>query len=292
LKTRTGRNRLFVVNKKVIRIAAIALAVVVVIIVISTIVSSGKKSAVKHAAVEKLESVGVINVGLRGDLGPLCMYDSDTASYKGLEKDISDEVLKRIFQGNIIINFVEVDSETKDALLVTEDLDMSLGASIKGTTSGIDYTVSYLSDGSAFLVRKGEQTSQSQLSGTTIAVVQGTLEAAKVGKDKKTMNIENYFKSENINAAIKTYASYPEAIEALRVKFVSAVCAPETFLKLFGKSGMVLLSERFMPSNYCIQTRSSLEGFSGEVNDQLAAMESDGTMDSLIQKWNFPAQKK
>lgn len=292
MKRRTGRNRLFVIDKKTIKIAAIILTAIIAIVVIAVFVSSGKKTAEKHEAVEKLISVGVVNVGLRSDLGTLCMYDSKTKTYTGLEKDISDEILKRLFNGKIIIRYVDVDSETKDSLLVTGDADMSFGASINASTSGIDYSNTYFSDGSAFLVRNGEFTDQSQLNGATIAVVQGSLEATKIGKKTETMNIEVYLKSHNINANVKKYASYPEAVEALRVKFITAVCAPETFLKIFGKSGMVILPERFLPNDYCIETRSSLGGLVDSVNDKLNAMKKDGTLDSLLKKWNFTDYSK
>lgn len=283
---RTGRNRLFVINKRILILAGIALAVIAVIIGIVLLVSSGKKVAEKQEAIGEIKAAGVINVGLRGDIGYLCMYDKGSGTFKGMEKELSDEIIKRIFGSGILVNYVLVDSETKDALLLTGDLDMSLGASVTGSNSDIDYSASFYSDGSAFLVRKGEMTVQSSLSGKTIAVIQGSVPASKTA-DKKSTNIESYLKAQNINATVKVYASYPEAIEALRVKFVDAVCASEYFLKLFGKSGMVILPERFITNKYCVETRADLQGLSDAVSDQINALKKDETLDSLIKDWNL-----
>jgi aspartate/glutamate/glutamine transport system substrate-binding protein len=282
-----GKNRLFVINKKLLIIAGAVLAAIAVIVGIVLIVSSGKKVAEKNAAIERITAAGVINAGLRTDLGPLCMFDSETNTYKGLEKDIADNIISRIFGNDIIVNFVEVNSETKDALLLTGDLDISLGASVIGSTKGIDYSKSFYTDGSAFLVRKGEMTNEGGLAGSTIAVVQGSVPAGVSSKDKKTTNIEYYLKSYNLNATVKVYASYPEAVEALRVKYVTAVCASENFLKLFGRSGMVILPERFIPNKFCVETRTDLEGLRDAISEQLTAMENDGTLDALIKNYDL-----
>lgn len=281
-----ARKRLFIINKKLLIILGSVIAAALIIVVIVLLVSSGKKAAEKQATMEKIISAGVINVGLRTDLRPLCWYDDTTKSFDGLEKDLADELMSRLFGGKVIVNYIKVDSETRDALLLSGDIDIALGASVQGSTTGIDYSEAFFTEGSAFLVRSGEMTSEIGINGGVVAVVQGSVEAAKYGNDKKTTHIENYLGAKNINASVRVYASYPEAIEALRKKFLTAVCASETFLKIYGKSGMLLLPERFIPCGYCVETRSSLEALVISVNEALSAMRNDGTINNLLKKWN------
>lgn len=284
---RAGRNRLFNINRKYFRIAVAALVVVIAIIVIVLVASSNKKAADKQSAVNDVVRTGVVNIGLRGDIGKLCTYDEQTKTFSGLEKDIADELVKRLFPDGIIVNYVNSNSETKDSGLLQGTLDFSLGASVKGSTSGIKYTQSYYSDACAFLVLEGTMTSEDGLSGGKIGVVQGTYPAVKQTKDKNLTNLDGYLAEHNIQSFVKLYASYPEAVGALKDGFINGVCANEINLKLFGKAGMLILPERFMPISYCVEVRGTLGVFSEAVNDCLSDMKRDGTMDALIAKYEL-----
>lgn len=284
---KSGRNRLFLINIKYLKIAGAALAAVIVIAVAVMLISSGSERAQVKAAVDAVAEKGVINVGLRGDIGPLCKYDGETKSYSGLEKDIADELIRRLYPDGLLVNYVEVNSKTKDALLQTGELDISLGASTKGTVTGIKYTQPFFSDGNAFLVRQGEMTGEGGLSGGVVAVVQGTLPTTKEKTTDDLTRIETYLKSHKIDAAVRKFGSYPEAVEALREVHVTGVCANETFLKLYGRSGMLILPERFMPVGFCVQTSSELGKFYDAIEQALSDMKSDGTTDALLKKWEL-----
>ncbi len=285
-RMKSGRNRLFHINTKYFKIAGAALFAVFVIAVISWFVSQGNISAEKQNAVKAVASKSYINIGLRGDLGKLCLYDGATGTYSGLEKDIADEIIKRLFPDGIIVNYIGVNSETKDALLQTGDMDISLGASVKKGAADIYYSSPYFTDPSAFLVNEGEMTTVQGLSGNTVAVVHGSLAEAKPEGSKK-MNIETYLESNNISADVRVYASYPEAIEALQAGYVKGVCANEMFLLLFGRSGMLLLGEKCIPSDYCVQISEKLGAFGDAVNDVIKDMKKDGTMAQLLNKWQL-----
>jgi ABC-type amino acid transport substrate-binding protein len=110
--------------------------------------------------------------------------------------------------------------------------------------------------------------------------------------DENATLMSEYLKILDIEADVKEYASYPEAIQALRDGFVDAVCASETALTKFGKTGMLLLPERFMPSDYRICFSQSAGLFSQAVNDVIATMKQDGTLDMLIQKWDLVNYQK
>ncbi|MGI5850182.1 MAG: transporter substrate-binding domain-containing protein [Christensenellales bacterium] len=281
------KNHLFPIKKKYIKIIVSVLIAIVVLGIISLITSASRTQAEKKVSVDILKETGVINIGLRGDIRPLCTFDNQRGMYEGLEKDIADEIVSRIFIDGILVNFVLVNSETKDAFLESGDLDMSFGASIAGNAKGINYSASYYSDGSAFLVMEGSMTSQMGLNGGTIAVVQGSFVSGQNNKNKDLTNIEAYLNAHNIAASVKTFGSYPEAVEALRIGHVDGICANEIFLKLFGKSGMLILPERFLLNNYCIQVSSSLGAYNKVVDDTIAAMKEDGTLSKLIKKWNL-----
>ena len=281
------KRRLLVLKRKHIKIIIIVLAVAIAGIVLLLVTSANTQRSQKQHAVDTVAKAGVINIGLRGGIGSLCTYDEDTNTFNGLEKDVADEIVSRLFPDGIIINYVNVNSETKDSELLQGRIDISLGASINVKKSGINYTSSYFADGSAFLVEGGKVNSSAELNGKTVAVIQNSVVDQTSKKDKKVSVLQEYLKQQSIDVTIKKYASYPEAIEGLRNGAVAAVCASEIDLKLFGVKGMLLLPDRFLPSRYCVQVRKGLGMFSDAVDDTITEMKRDGTMATLISKWKL-----
>lgn len=289
---RYKKRRLLFIKRKHIRIIIGILIVIALFVIISTIFSITGHEAKKQNAVSSVASTGLINVGLRGDLNKLCTYNDETGEFEGFEKDVVEELIGRLFGDDILINYVQVNSETRTAYLLRGDIDIALGAATYVKKTGIDYSSTYFSEGSAFLVMEDKKQSMNDLSGGTIAIVQGSMHAQESEENEDETLMSDYLKILEIEATVKIYASYPEAIEALRDGFVDAVCASETALTQFGKSGMLLLPERFMPNDYRICINSSLGLFSEAVDDAIAEMTSDGTLDSLMEKWSLVNYQK
>lgn len=287
---RYKRRRLLLFKQTHLRIIiGIAIALAVFAIIYFILSATGHESK-KQSAVNDVQSTGLINIGLRKGLGKLCAYNEETGQFEGFEKDVADEITSRIFGGDILVNYVTINTETRLAYLKRDDIDIGLGAAINMGEKGIQYSASYFSEGSAFLVIEENTKSMEELSGGRIAIVHGTMHAQKSeanDDDKNATLMSDYLKILNIEADIKEYASYPEAIQALRDGFVDAVCASETALTQFGMTGMLLLPERFMPSDYRVCISNSLGLFSEAVDDAIAAMKKDGTLDTLMHKWDL-----
>lgn len=286
---RYKKRRFWLIKQEHLRIIigiAIVLAVIAIVFFVLSITDHQTK---KQNAVDDVAATGLINVGLRGDLNKLCTYNEDTGVYEGYEKDVADEIISRLFGDEILINYVDVNTETRTAYLKRGKIDFALGAATYLKISGIDYSSVYFSDGSAFLVMEDKIKSMQNLSGGTIGIVQGSMHAQEgdTKTDENATQMSDYLKKLEIEASVKIYASYPEAIDALRDGFVDAVCASETALTQFGKPGMLMLPERFMPNDYRVCIASSLGLFSEAVDDTIAQMKSDGTLDSLMAKWNL-----
>ena len=182
---RFRKNRFILFKKKYIKIAVPIFVAVIVLVTIILIVSANKQAAEKQSAINSIAAQGVIKIGLRGDSRALCTYDNEKGIYEGLEKDIIDEIVSRLWQEDILVEYINVNSETKDAMLKVGDIDVSLGASLRQDISGIVYTHSYYSDGTAFLVMEGQMTSEAGLGGRTIAVVQGSLASFESEEDEE-----------------------------------------------------------------------------------------------------------
>jgi ABC-type amino acid transport substrate-binding protein len=281
------KRRLLVLKRKHIKIIIIVLAVAIAATVLLLVTSANTRRSEKQHAVDTVAATGVINIGLRGDLSSLCTFNADTGIFEGLEKDVADEITSRLFPDGIIVNYVEVNSETKDSELKQGILDMSLGASVNEEKSGIQYSAPYFGDASAILVQGGQTTEVAQLNGKTVAVVQNSVLDESTEKDKNISVLQYYFSQQQIDVTVRKYASYPEAVEALKDGTVSAICASELNLKRFGMKGMLLLPDRFLPSRYCVQIRSGLGAFSEAVDDCIAEMKRDGTLAALSGKWNL-----
>lgn len=273
------------IKRKHIKIIAPILVAVIVIVGIILLTAPARELSAKQQAVEAVSQMDILSIGLRPDLGAFSTYNTETQEFEGFEKDVMDEVLDRLFGDDMLVKYVQVNSKTKDALIKTGELDIALGASLETDMSLIAYSSPFLTDGSAFMVKQGSMTSQKALRGGVIAIVQGSY-VARENEDHVT-KMEEYLATYNISAEVKVYASYPEAVDALDAGHVDAVCASELYLKLFGKKGMLILPERFLPQGYCIETRSSLAVFSGAMGDVIDEMKSDGTMEALLDIWNL-----
>lgn len=284
---RFRKRRSILIKKKYIHIIVPLLVAIIFLVVVLSVASANRVRQEKEQAIDRIASLGVINVGLRGDIGSLCTFNEETQQFEGLEKDIADEIIHRLFGEDILVNYVSVNSETKDAMVRVGDLDFALGASINVKTSGVCFSSSYYADGSAFLVREGDMVSQQELKGRSIAVVQGSYASGDSKEDEELNRLELYLKANKIEASVKPYASYPEAIEALRTGFVGGVCANEVFLKRFGKKGMLILPERFMPNRYSIAVSNTRGRLCDVLSDTISEIKKDGTLDLLIDKWNL-----
>jgi putative glutamine transport system substrate-binding protein len=284
---RYRKRRLLLLKKKHIVIISVVLAVLIAVIVIASVSSAARERASKEQAVANQLHEGLLRVGLRGDIGSFCTLNPDTGQYEGLEKDVIDELIARVLGENILVEYVDVNSRTKDALLKKGDVDVSLGASINTDQTCIFYTSPYFADACAFLLMEGGVTSQAGLSGGVIAVVQNSLPVQDSTKNEDKTMLDDYLAAQDISATVKEFASYPEAVDALSSGVVEAVCASENDLKLFGKAGMLMLAERFLPNRYCLQFASVDEGLCGAFSDAINAMIEDGTMAGLITKWNL-----
>jgi len=281
------KRNLLVLKKKHIIIISIILVALITAIVIVKVSAVGRERADKEQAVASQVHEGLLRVGLRGDIGQFCTLNPDTGEYEGLEKDVIDALIARVFGDDILVEYVDVNSRTKDALLKKGDIDVALGASIDTDQSGICYTDPYFADACAFLVMEGGITSQTGLSGGIIAVVQNSLPAQDSPENEDKTLLDDYLAAQNIPATVKTFASYPEAVEALKSGVVEGVCASENDLKLFGKAGMLMLADRFLPNRYCLQFSSSDKALCAAFTDALGDMIKDGTMAAVITKWNL-----
>ena len=282
---RFRKKRKLLIKQKYLKAIIIGLAAVVVVVSGFTIITTTSRQAKKNDAVLAVASKNIINIGIRGDLGALCTYNAQTGEYEGFEKDIIDEIIFRLFEDQIIVNYIEVNSRTKTAMLRRGDIDMALAATTAQSTSGICFTSSYYTDACAFMVMEGSMSDMRGLVDGTVAVVDGTPQVVQT--ENKVTVIEDYLQSLNMQTQIKIYASYPEAISAMQSGFVDGICASEIMLKLFGMRGMVILPERFLPSKYCVGVAGSLDVFCEVVDDQIDDMRRDGTIDALIAKWDL-----
>ncbi len=283
------KKRFFFIKQNHLRVIVGIGIVLVVAAIVFFILSVTSHQTSKQNAVDKVAALGLVNVGLRGDLNKLCTYNEETGMFEGFEKDLSDELVNRLFGDAVIKYDVNVNTETRTAYLKRGDVDFALGAATYLKISGVAYSKPYFSDGSAFLVMEDKTKSMQALSGGVIGIVQGSMHAQEgnTKKDENATLMSDYLKKLEIEASVKIFASYPEAIDALRNGFVDAVCASETALTQFGRPGMLMLPERFMPNDYRVCIPTGLGLFTEAVDDALEGMNNDGTLESLMKKWNL-----
>ena len=102
----TKRKRLLLIKQKHLRLFIGAAIVLAVFVILSVILSATGHEAKKQSAVNNMKSTGLINIGLRGDIGKLCTFNEDTGKFEGFEKDVADEIVSRLFGSDIFVNYV------------------------------------------------------------------------------------------------------------------------------------------------------------------------------------------
>lgn len=248
-------------KKKYIVTICIVLFVLIAAVIIISVASNARQHTQEQQAVGDQLREGLLRIGLRGDIDALCTYNGQTGEYEGLEKDIADELVSRIFHNDIIVEYVSVNSRTKDALLKIGDIDLSLGASINTGQSGICYTSPYFAEACGFLVMEGGITSQEGLSGGTVAVVQSSLPAVESEENKEKTKLDDYLAQSGITASVKNMPRFPKRLMRWIMDLWTAFAHRRTTLSILARRACCCLAICLCPTVSACSFQAGIKRF-------------------------------
>jgi polar amino acid transport system substrate-binding protein len=225
-------------------------------------------------AIDDITMAGVINVGVFSDFPPFSSVNTDM-SLKGYDVDVAQVIAQAL---KVKLNLVSVTGQNRIPYLNEKrvDLLLSVGQSAE-REKVVDFTASYAPYYIAVIGPKAVKVeAKGDLGGKSIAVNRGTLEdtslteAAPAGTDIKRFD--------NYNSVIQAFLSGQAELMVVGNDVGAEVLAKQTALQPEQKF-------QLMTSPDHIALRKNEPRLKQAVDDVIAKMLSDGSLNKISEKW-------
>lgn len=243
----------------------------------STTAESGELAA----GVQAIADRGTLRVGIKVDVPHFGYLNPDTNDYEGMEVDLAKELAKRIIGDENAVEFQAVTAKTRGPLLDNGEVDVILATFTITEERKLSYnfTEPYFTDGIGFLIKKElGATTIADLDGKTIGVAQSATTKDALAAKAEELGITFNFSE---------YASYPELKTALTSGRIDAFSVDKSILLGYVDDDTMILEETFSPQEYGIASVLDNTDLADYLNNFIAEIQADGTMDSLVTKWEL-----
>ena len=234
------------------------------------------------AEVAAIKERGKLLVGVKADV-PGFGYQELGGEFEGLEVDLAHKLAEVILGDANAVEFTAVTAKTRGPLLDTGELDMVIATfTIKpDRILQYDFSKPYFVDAIGLLVMKDSGiASFTDLNGKTIGVAQAatTKDALQAAADTAGMSVE-----------FAEFPTYPDIKAALESGRVACFSVDKAILMGYLDDTTVLLPDSFSAQPYGVAVKKGNTGLLTIVDDTIAAMRADGSMDALVTKNNLVA---
>lgn len=222
----------------------------------------------------------VLRVGTKVDVPGFGFQNPETGNVEGLEVDVARELAVRIKGDANALELTGVNATTRGAMLDNGALDAALATFTitEDRRRSYDFSRPYYIDTIGILVKKDSGISDlAGLDGKTVGVALSATTKDKLREAADALGITLNFAE---------YATYPEIKIALVVGRVDAFSVDRSILLGYQDDTTRLLDTQFAPQEYGVATAKGSE-LTGQVDAAIAAMEADGTLASLKERWGL-----
>lgn len=222
----------------------------------------------------------VLRVGTKVDVPGFGFQNPETGNVEGLEVDVARELAARIKGDANALELTGVNATTRGAMLDNGALDAALATFTitDDRRRSYDFSRPYYIDTIGILVKKDSGISDlAGLDGKTVGVALSATTKDKLREAADALGITLNFAE---------YATYPEIKIALVVGRVDAFSVDRSILLGYQDDTTRLLDTQFAPQEYGVATAKGSE-LTGQVDAAIAAMEADGTLPSLKERWGL-----
>jgi len=226
---------------------------------------------------DRVRDTGVMRVGMDASFPPFETIAAD-GELVGLDVELAQELGRRLGVEVQFVANLPYDG-LYDALAVGR-VDVVISALVVNPTRMADfgYSTPYFDAGQVLIVRNGEADirGMSDLGARTLAVefgTQGDLEARKWTRRLGGVTVVHYQTAAEALAAVEVGKA-----DAALVDHVSALAAAS------GK-GVIIVDQPTVEEPYAVAARRESRHLLQAIDDALAEMEADGTMDTLKMEW-------
>ena len=234
------------------------------------------------AEVAAIKQRGKLLVGVKADV-PNFGYQDLGGEFEGLEIDLAHKLAEVILGDANAVEFTAVTAKTRGPLLDTGELDMVIATfTIKpDRILQYDFSKPYFIDSIGLLVNKDSGIkSFADLAGKTIGVAQSatTKDALQAAAD-----------AAGITVTFSEFPTYPDIKAALSSGRIDCFSVDKSILNGYVDDTTELLADSFAAQPYGIALKKGNTGLLSVVDDTIAAMRADGSLDTMVSKWSLPA---
>lgn len=227
------------------------------------------------AEVAAIKERGKLLVGVKADV-PGFGYQELGGDYEGLEIDLAKKMAEVILGDANAVEFTAVTAKTRGPLLDTGELDMVIATFTIKPDRIIQYDFSkpYFVDAIGLLVMKDSGIeSFADLAGQTIGVAQSatTRDALQAAADATGMSVD-----------FAEFPTYPDIKAALESGRVACFSVDKAILMGYLDDSTTLLADSFAAQPYGVALKKGNEGLLAIVNDTIATLRADGTLDEMV----------
>ena len=240
---------------------------------------------------------GTLTVGVRGDVVGFGQLNERTGKYSGLEVDIAEELANRL--GYVDVQFKSVLPENRKQMLLDGEVDALVACySISDTRrQNFDFSPAYYTDASIVMVQNSSLiTDIAQMKGKTFGTMAGSNTAPELVLKLKELGLTDGVEPEPVaDGENKVYRydtftliqlpSYQALSDALEQGAVDAAAMDGAIAKTYDNDDRTTLDFQISTQEYGVATQKGSE-LSGKVSDAIQGMLDDGTIATLIDKWN------
>ena len=222
----------------------------------------------------------VLRVGTKIDVPGFGFQNPETGSVEGLEVDVARELAARLKGDANALEIVGVNVTTRGAMLDNGTLDATLATFTitDARKKTYDFSRPYYIDHIGVLVlKKSGITDLAGLDGKTVGVALSATTKDKLGAAAAEAGITLKFAE---------YATYPEIKIALVAGRVDAFSVDSSILLGYQDDTTYLLPTQFAPQEYGVATAKG-SPYSAPIDEAIAAMEADGTLRALKERWGL-----
>ena len=232
------------------------------------------------AEIAAIKARGVLHVGVKADV-PGFGYQELGGEFQGLEIDLAHKLAGVILGDENAVQFTAVTAKTRGPLLDTGELDMVIATFTIKPDRIVQYEFSkpYFVDAIGLLVMKDSGiTGFADLKGKTIGVAQAatTKDALQTAADAAGMTVE-----------FAEFPTYPDIKAALVSGRIACFSVDKAILMGYLDDTTVLLSDSFAAQPYGVAMKKGNVGLLALVDETIAAMRADGTLDELVAQNNL-----
>ena len=222
----------------------------------------------------------VLRVGTKIDVPGFGFQNPETGNVEGLEVDVARELAARIKGDANALELTGVNVTTRGAMLDNGTLDATLATFTitDARRRSYDFSRPYYIDHIGVLVlKKSGIADLAGLDGKTVGVA-----LSATTKDKLRTAADEI----GITLKFAEYATYPEIKIALVAGRVDAFSVDSSILMGYQDASTYLLPTQFAPQAYGVATRKG-SPLSGPIDEAIGAMEADGTLRALKERWGL-----